>query len=47
MTDSISEKPSQSPEASVGLDEFRIAGHTFESRLILGSGKYDSFEVMR
>ncbi|MGI9494937.1 MAG: thiazole synthase [Mariniblastus sp.] len=24
-----------------------MAGHTFQSRLILGSGKYDSFEVMR
>ncbi|MGY8747266.1 MAG: thiazole synthase [Pirellulales bacterium] len=33
--------------ASTGLDEFCIAGHTFQSRLILGSGKYDSFEAMR
>ena len=28
-------------------DEFRIGEHLFSSRLILGSGKYDSFEVMQ
>lgn len=47
MTDSISEEPSQALDSSTGLDEFCIAGHKFQSRLILGSGKYDSFEVMR
>lgn len=47
MKDSIPEKPSQSSDVSIGPDEFCIAGHTFQSRLILGSGKYDSFEVMR
>ncbi len=47
MSDSISEKPSQTEEVSGDLDQFCIAGHTFQSRLILGSGKYDSFEVMR
>ncbi|MFK7769374.1 MAG: thiazole synthase [Mariniblastus sp.] len=26
---------------------FRIAGHTFTSRLILGTGKYESFETMQ
>ncbi len=47
MSDSISEKPSRTEEVSGDLDQFCIAGHTFQSRLILGSGKYDSFEVMR
>jgi len=47
MSDSISEKPSQAEEVAGDLDQFCIAGHTFQSRLILGSGKYDSFEVMR
>lgn len=47
MTDSISEERCQPVVASTGLDEFCIAGHTFQSRLILGSGKYDSFEAMR
>lgn len=28
-------------------DELRIAGRTFRSRLIVGTGKYDSFERMR
>ena len=28
-------------------DELVIAGRTFRSRLILGTGKYDSFETMR
>src|SRR5215471_17556979 len=27
-------------------DEFIIAGRKFESRLILGSGKYETFELM-
>jgi len=31
----------------LGGDEFRIGNHTFNSRLILGTGKYDSFEVMQ
>ncbi|HZA49866.1 MAG TPA: thiazole synthase, partial [Myxococcaceae bacterium] len=26
---------------------FSIAGHTFRSRLIVGTGKYPSFEVMK
>jgi thiazole synthase len=47
VSDSISEKPSQAEEVAGDLDQFCIAGHTFQSRLILGSGKYDSFEVMR
>ncbi len=47
MSDSISEKPNRAEEVSGDLDQFCIAGHTFQSRLILGSGKYDSFEVMR
>jgi thiazole synthase len=47
MSDSISENPSQAEEVAGDLDQFCIAGHTFQSRLILGSGKYDSFEVMR
>ena len=47
MTDSISEERCQPVVASTGLDEFCIAGHTFQSRLILGSGKYDSFEAMQ
>ncbi len=47
MTDSILEESSQPLEGTPGVDEFCIAGHTFQSRLILGSGKYDSFEVMR
>jgi thiazole synthase len=47
VTDSISEERCQPVVASTGLDEFCIAGHTFQSRLILGSGKYDSFEAMR
>ncbi len=47
MTDSILEESSQPLVGSSGADEFCIAGHTFQSRLILGSGKYDSFEVMR
>ena len=47
MTDSISEERCQPVVASTGLDEFCIAGHKFQSRLILGSGKYDSFEAMR
>lgn len=47
MTDSILEESSQPLEGSSSADEFCIAGHTFQSRLILGSGKYDSFEVMR
>jgi thiazole synthase len=34
-------------QASSELDLFRIGEHVFESRLILGTGKYDSFEVMR
>ena len=28
-------------------DMFRVGDHLFRSRLILGSGKYDSFEVMK
>ena len=28
-------------------DELQIAGRTFRSRLITGSGKYDSFQTMR
>ncbi|MEM9940291.1 MAG: thiazole synthase [Planctomycetota bacterium] len=28
-------------------DSFSICGHTFTSRLILGTGKYSSFEMMR
>jgi thiazole synthase len=47
VSDSISENPSQAEEVAGDLDQFCIAGHTFQSRLILGSGKYDSFEVMR
>jgi thiazole synthase len=47
VTDSISEERCQPVVASTGLDEFCIAGHTFQSRLILGSGKYDSFEAMQ
>lgn len=47
MSDSISEKPNQAEEVAGDLDQFCIAGHTFQSRLILGSGKYESFEVMR
>ncbi len=28
-------------------DPFEIAGHTFRSRLIVGTGKYDTFETMQ
>jgi thiazole synthase len=28
-------------------DDFRVGDHLFNSRLILGTGKYDSFEVMK
>jgi thiazole synthase len=28
-------------------DLFRVGDHVFQSRLILGSGKYDSFEIMK
>jgi thiazole synthase len=36
------------PAKGVGVnDELVIAGRSFRSRLILGTGKYDSFETMR
>ena len=31
----------------VDVDEFRIGSKVLDSRLILGSGKYDSFEIMQ
>jgi thiazole synthase len=34
-------------EGSILSDELVIAGRSFRSRLILGTGKYDSFETMR
>lgn len=34
-------------ESSDARDLFRIGNHKFQSRLILGSGKYDSFEIMK
>ncbi len=35
------------PHSCAEDDPFRIGGHTLSSRLILGSGKYDSFEIMQ
>lgn len=34
-------------DASDQSDLFRVGNHVFQSRLILGSGKYDSFEIMK
>lgn len=34
-------------DPSDGHDLFRVGDHEFQSRLILGSGKYDSFEIMK
>ena len=28
-------------------DKFQLGDHLFHSRLIVGTGKYDNFEVMR
>jgi thiazole synthase len=36
-----------SPAVASGMDDFVIAGRTFRSRLIVGTGKYPSLEVMR
>ena len=46
QTDQI--QTDEEPQAS-GLteDQFRIAGHTFNSRLIMGTGRYNSFEIMQ
>ena len=35
------------PTESVASDELRIGSHTFSSRLIVGTGKYSSYEAMR
>ena len=34
-------------DSKAASDQLRIGNHTFDSRLILGTGKYDSFESMR
>ena len=46
MTTSAVQSPSL-PEAVAGDAPFTIAGRTFSSRLVLGTGKYATFELMR
>ncbi len=46
MTDQILEAESMA-KRKVSTDPFRVGDHVFDSRLILGTGKYDSFEQMR
>src|SRR6186997_457020 len=36
-----------SPHSAVEDDLFRLGPHVFHSRLIVGTGRYGSFEVMR
>ena len=46
MTTSILEQ-STSPDQSASPDPFVFGGRTFSSRLIVGTGKYSTFELMR
>ncbi len=39
--------PDKQAEPSSGIDPLRLGSHLFHSRLIVGTGKYESFEVMR
>jgi len=39
--------PHAPAEAASSDKPFSVGGHSFQSRLILGTGKYDSFEIMR
>ncbi len=42
--DAVGNPTAEKPNA---IDLFRVGNHKFQSRLILGSGKYDSFEIMK
>lgn len=41
------EGTSVSSSSDSNSDPFRIGSHVFESRLVMGTGRYDSFEVMQ
>lgn len=44
----VTPEPSAVDETALKFDKpFEVGGHLFQSRLILGTGKYDSFEIMR
>lgn len=48
LLDSVPSAPTTAPSSpSLPADELTIAGRTFQSRLMTGTGKYSDFEIMR
>ena len=47
VTDLVIETKSQMPESQTADQPLIVGSHSFTSRLIVGTGKYDTFDTMR
>jgi len=47
METPLTESPAAGQPRAAQTDAFELGGHVFQSRLIVGTGKYESFDLMR